>query len=95
MILVLTKFDEVISEALFDVARGDVLQYERARAEARANYEDSIRRRFGQDPRDVPVEVVSGMYYRMLRRVGYPTFAIALSGADLRRSYREAGRDDR
>ena len=69
MILVLTKFDEVVSEALFDVARGDVLQYERARAEAHANYEDSIRRRFGLDPSDVPVEVVSGMYHSTLRLV--------------------------
>ena len=68
VVLVLTKFDEVVSEALSDIARGDVLQYERARAEAHAIYEDSIRRRFGQDPRDVLVEIVSGMY-SMLRRV--------------------------
>ena len=66
MILVLTKFDEIVSEVFFDIAHGDVLQYERARARAHANYEDSIRCRFD---RDVPVELVSGMYYHMLRRV--------------------------
>ena len=66
VILVLTKFDAVVSEVLFDIARGDVLQYERARARAHANYEDSIRRRFDQDPRDVPIEIVSGMCYPML-----------------------------
>ena len=68
MILVLTKFDEAVSEVLFDIA-GDVLQYERARVTAHANYEDSIWRRFDKDPRDVPVELVSGMYYPLLRRV--------------------------
>ena len=68
VILVLTKFDEVVSEVLFDIARGNVLQYERARARAHANYENSIRRRFDQDPRNVPVELVSGMQYSMLCR---------------------------
>ena len=68
VILVLTKFDEAVSEVLFDIARGNVLQYERARARAHANYENSIRRRFDQDPRNVPVELVSGMQYSMLCR---------------------------
>ena len=62
VILAFTKFDVVVSKVLFDIARGDVLQYEGARAEAHANFERSIRRRFGQDPRDVPAEIVSGAY---------------------------------
>ena len=62
VILVFTKFDAVVSKILFDIARGDVLQCEYARAEAHANYEHSIRRRFGEDPRDVPAEIVSGVY---------------------------------
>ncbi|KAN0135836.1 hypothetical protein V8E53_006288 [Lactarius tabidus] len=59
VILVLTKFDAVVSEVLFDIARGDVLQYERARATARAMCKVSLRRRFDRDPTDVPAEIVS------------------------------------
>jgi hypothetical protein len=62
VILVLTKFDAVLSEMLFDIARSDVLQYERARVKAHAIYEDALRRRFDKDPRDVPAEIVSGIY---------------------------------
>ena len=61
MVLVLTKFDIVVSEVLFDIARDDVLQHERARARAHAMYEDSLRRRFDKDPRDVPAAIVSGI----------------------------------
>jgi hypothetical protein len=61
VILVCTKFDEVVSDVLFNIAHGDVLQYERARIRAYANYEDSIQRRFDKDPKDVPAEIVSGM----------------------------------
>ena len=67
VILVLTKFDAVVSEVLVDTAHGNVLQYERARARAHAICEDSIRRRFGKDPRDVPAEIVSGTYSLSLR----------------------------
>ena len=62
VILVVTKFDVVVYELLFDIARGDVLQYEYVRAIAHAKYEDTIRRRCGKDPRDVPAEIVSGTY---------------------------------
>ena len=62
VILVLTKFDEVVSKVLVDIAHVDVLQYERARARAHAICGDSIRRRFGKDPTDVPAEIVSGTY---------------------------------
>jgi len=72
VILVLTKFDTVVSEVLFDIARGDVQQHNRARARAHAMYEDSCRRLFHKDPRDVPAEIVSGAYslsLHTLRRV--------------------------
>lgn len=97
VVLVLTKFDIVVSEVLFDIARGDVLQYERARVRARAMYEDSLRRRFDKGPRDVPAEIISGTYSLSLYASsgGHLTSLIALSGADIRQSYREAGRDDR
>ena len=65
VILAFTKFDVVVSKVLFDIARGDTLQYEGARAEAHANCEHSIRRRFGEDPRDVPAEIVSSAYYSL------------------------------
>ena len=96
VILVLTKFDAVVSKVLVDTAHGDVLQYERARARAYAICEDSIRRRFGKDPRDVPAEIVSGTYSLSLYVLqgGHLTSPVALSRAELRRSYREAGRDD-
>ena len=57
MILVFTKFDVVVSKLLFDIAGGDARQHERARARARAMYEDSCRRLFHED---VPTEIVSG-----------------------------------
>ncbi|KAN0135844.1 hypothetical protein V8E53_006296 [Lactarius tabidus] len=59
VVLVLTKFDIVVSEVLSDIARGDVLQHERARARAHAMYEVFLRRRFDKVPRDVPAEIVS------------------------------------
>ena len=62
VILVLTKFDEVVSKVPVDTAHGDMLQYEHARARAHAICGDSIRRRFGKDPKDVPAEIVSGTY---------------------------------
>jgi hypothetical protein len=62
VILVLTKFDAVVSDVLFDIARGDVQQYGRAKATAHAMCEDSLRRRFDKDPRDVLAEIVSSTY---------------------------------
>jgi hypothetical protein len=66
VVLVLTKFDMVVSEMLFNIARSDVLQYERARVKAHAIYEAALRRRFDKDPRDVPAEIVSGIYSLLL-----------------------------
>ena len=96
MVLVLTKFDIVVSKVLFDIARGDVPQYEYARARAHADFEGTIRRRFGKDSRDVPAKIVSGTHSLSLNASwgGHLTSPIAISEADIRRSYREAGRDD-
>jgi hypothetical protein len=69
VILVLTKFDIVVSKVLFEIAPDDPQQHGRARADAHAMYEDSCRRLFHKD---VPTEVVSGTYslsLRTLRRV--------------------------
>ena len=67
--LVLTKFDMFVSKVLFDVTRGDTLQHERARVRAHTMCEESLRRRFDKDPRDVPAEIVSGA----------PSFSISTS----------------
>ena len=60
VVLVLTRFDIVVSKVIFDIARGDIQQHERARARAHAMCEESLRRRFNKDPKDVPAEIVSG-----------------------------------
>jgi hypothetical protein len=60
VILVLTKFDVVVSKVLSDTPRDDAQQCESARAKALAMYEESCRRLFQKDPRDVPAEIVSG-----------------------------------
>jgi len=55
VILVFTKFDMVVPEV-----RGDAQQHKHARARALEMCEDSCRRIFDRDPRDVPAEIVSG-----------------------------------
>ena len=60
VVLVLTKFDILVSKVLFDIARGDILQHERARTRAHAMCEESLRRRFDKNPRNVPAEIISG-----------------------------------
>ena len=62
MVLVFTKFDVVVSRVLFDIAGGNAQYHERARARAYAMCEESCRRLFHKDPRDVPAEIVSGIY---------------------------------
>ncbi|KAH8994195.1 hypothetical protein EDB92DRAFT_1944025 [Lactarius akahatsu] len=54
VILVLTKFDMIVREIC-----GDVQEDEHARARVFAMCEDSCRRLFNKDLRDVPVEIVS------------------------------------
>ncbi|KAF8267151.1 hypothetical protein EI94DRAFT_1802156 [Lactarius quietus] len=58
VVLVFTKFDVVVSQVLFDIG-GDAQHYERARTRAYTMFEDSCRRLFRRDPRDVPAEIVS------------------------------------
>ena len=62
VVLVFTKFDAVVSRALVDIAGSGSQSHERARARAYTMYEDACRRLFRKDPRDVPVEIVSGIY---------------------------------
>ena len=62
VILVLTKFDALVSKVGLDIPSGDTQHHGRARAGAHAMYEDLCRRIFHKEPRDVPAEIVSGMY---------------------------------
>ena len=57
IVVVATKFDLAITQALFDIAGGDTRFYEHARTAA---YEKSRRSLFHRN-RDVPVEVVSSI----------------------------------
>ncbi|KAI9456396.1 hypothetical protein BJY52DRAFT_1381678 [Lactarius psammicola] len=59
VVIVFTKFDVVVSQVLFDVAGGDTQHHERARVKAHIMYEDSCRRVFHKEPRDMPAVVVS------------------------------------
>jgi hypothetical protein len=58
VVLVFTKFDVLVSQALFDIG-GDAQHYERAWTRAITIYEESCRRLFHKEPRDVPAEIVS------------------------------------
>ena len=62
IVIAFTKFDAVVSRVLIDMAGGNTQDYERARVRAYTMYEESCRRLFLKDPRDVPVEIVSGIY---------------------------------
>ncbi|KAI9456397.1 hypothetical protein BJY52DRAFT_1187915 [Lactarius psammicola] len=56
VIVVFTKFDVVVSQVRLDSPSGEP---QRARARAHIMYEESCRRLFHKDPRDVPAEIVS------------------------------------
>jgi hypothetical protein len=62
VVLVFTKFDLVVSQVLLDSFSGTPRHHERARASAHTMYEESCRRIFDKEPRDVPAETVSGIY---------------------------------
>lgn len=62
VVLVFTKFDVVVSRVLSEIAGGDTRHHERARARAHIMHEDSCRRILHKEPRDVPAEIVSGIY---------------------------------
>jgi GTP-binding protein EngB required for normal cell division len=59
VILVITKFDLVVAQVLLDSFSGAPQRHERARASAHTMYEESCRRIFDKEPREVPAEIVS------------------------------------
>jgi len=59
VVVVATKFDLVITQALIDIAGGDIQFYEEAKTSAYERFERSCRSLFHRHPRDVPVEIVS------------------------------------
>jgi len=99
VILVFTKFDLVTSQVLLDMAGGDSQHYDRARARAHVLFEDACRRILHKHPRDVPAEVVSGIYsfpfrYNLWgsRSTNVP---VILTETKIRRSHRQSNRGDR
>lgn len=84
VILVITKFDVVISKVIFEMGSGcDAQQYELARVRAHEMYNDSCRRLFHKDPITLPAEIVSGTY-SVLVSDGHLTPPISLSEAEIR-----------
>ena len=63
VIIVATKFDLVVSQALFDIARGDNQFYEGARTVAHERYDQSCHSLFPRKTRVVPVEAISSTLY--------------------------------
>ena len=61
MVLVITKFDMVVSQVLLDEFSGAPQQLNRARDSANRMYEESCRRAFHKEPGDIPSEIVSGI----------------------------------
>jgi len=61
VVVVATKFNLVITQALIDVAGGDTRFYEQAKTSAYERYEQSCRSLFHRHPRNVPVEIVSSV----------------------------------
>lgn len=60
VIVVLTKFDVVVSRMLVGPEGRNSQQDERARTRAYTQCEESCRSLFGTEPKDVPAEIVSG-----------------------------------
>ena len=95
VVLVLTKFDTVISQVLLESSSDAPQQLNRARDSANIMYEDSCRRAFDKEPGDIPSEIVSGIcssfpyFWR-----GQLTSLIIHSETKFRRSHGESGRDD-
>ena len=61
VVLVITKFDTVVSQVLLDSFSDAPQQLNRARDSANIMYEDSCRRAFDKEPRAIPSEIVSGI----------------------------------
>ena len=66
VVLVFTKFDVVVSQVLFDLS-GDAQHHARARTSAITMYEESCRRLFHKEPKNLPAEIVSGTCSLYLR----------------------------
>ena len=60
MVLVITKFDVVVSQVLFDSFSDAPQQLNRARDSANRMCEDFCRRLFDKEPGAIPTEIVSG-----------------------------------
>ena len=60
VVLVITKFDTVVSQVLLDSFSDAPQQLNRARDSANTMYQESCRRVFDKEPGDIPAEVVSG-----------------------------------
>ena len=60
MVLVITKFDMVVSQILFDSFANAPQQLNRARDSANRMYEESCLRTFNKKPEAIPSEIVSG-----------------------------------
>jgi hypothetical protein len=95
VILVLTKFDALVSKVSLDIPSGDPQHHGRARASAHAMYEDSCRQIFRKEPRGVPAEIVSGMYSSFPTLEQPTDILIILSETKIYRSHRQSRRDDR
>ena len=60
VVLVITKFDVVVSQVLLDSFSDAPQQLNRARDSANRMYEESCRRAFDKEPGAIPAEIVSG-----------------------------------
>ena len=60
VVLVITKFDVVVSQALFDSFSDTPQQLNRARDSANRMYEESCHHAFDKEPGNIPAEIVSG-----------------------------------
>ena len=63
VVLVITKFDHIVSQVFLDNFSGAPRQHDRARDSAHAMYKESCRRLFDKEARDIPAEIVSGICY--------------------------------
>jgi hypothetical protein len=95
VILVFTKFDLVVSRVHLDSFSGAPQDRERARARAHTMYDESCRHIFDKEPRDVPAEIVSGIYYFLpVFLEGQLTSLVTHRERKIQRSHRESSRDD-
>ena len=62
VVLVITKFDHIVSQVFLDSFSGAPRQHDRARDSAHAMYRELCRRLFDKEARDIPAEIVSGIY---------------------------------